>query len=374
MKSFKKFLNKRVLSVSALAKKHGVDTAYIEKQLKRGIAVEHEHTSKLKVARQITLAHLSEDPDYYKKLKKIEKKTIHEGTYHLPDHIIHAVYDLRRQGYGPYTTAAKIRDEHNLGDYSPKTLDAAAEDAKERFPDRYHPRNSSTKRQLWKRKNIDVDKIRHYRENLGLTFKAIAPRVGIHKEYVRQKYNSLPDSKVNPETHRPRNDHDTVSAIIGLSHKGHSAGSIAEFLGHSKNKVIGVLNRTDPKKREDIIRGLNDNPPKEYLEHKDKPVVVKKGGRPSWKGTKKMTEERMSRILEIIKEAKKEPTDHPHEQAKVLYRMLEKHADSVKKTFDGAHPEVQDMVNAYLERIEHVQNRANKVGARVKKPKRKMGF
>jgi hypothetical protein len=74
MKTFKQFLNKRVLTVSALAKKHGVDAEYIERQLKKGIKVEHEHTSKLKVARQIALAHIGEDPDYYKKLKKIEKK------------------------------------------------------------------------------------------------------------------------------------------------------------------------------------------------------------------------------------------------------------------------------------------------------------
>jgi len=74
MKTFKQFLNKRVLTVSALAKKHDVDADYIEKQLKKGIAVEHEHTSKLAVARRIALAHLGEDPDYYKKLKKIEKK------------------------------------------------------------------------------------------------------------------------------------------------------------------------------------------------------------------------------------------------------------------------------------------------------------
>jgi hypothetical protein len=73
MKSFKQFLNKRVLTVSALAKKHDVDKDYIEKQLKKGIKVEHEHTTKLKVARQIALAHLGEDPNYYKKLKKIEK-------------------------------------------------------------------------------------------------------------------------------------------------------------------------------------------------------------------------------------------------------------------------------------------------------------
>ena len=73
MKTFKQFLNKRVLSVSALAKKHKVEPDYIRRQLERGIKVEHEHTTKLRVARQIALAHLGEDPDYYKKLKKVEK-------------------------------------------------------------------------------------------------------------------------------------------------------------------------------------------------------------------------------------------------------------------------------------------------------------
>lgn len=74
MKTFKQFLNKRVLTVSALSKKHKVEPDYIEKQLEKGIKVEHEHTSKLKVARQIALAHLGEDPEYYSKLKRIEKK------------------------------------------------------------------------------------------------------------------------------------------------------------------------------------------------------------------------------------------------------------------------------------------------------------
>lgn len=73
MKTFKQFLNKRVLTVSALAKKHDVDKDYIEKQLQKGIKVEHEHTSKEAVAKQIALAHVGENPDYYKKSKKLEK-------------------------------------------------------------------------------------------------------------------------------------------------------------------------------------------------------------------------------------------------------------------------------------------------------------
>jgi hypothetical protein len=69
MKSFKQFLGSRTLTVSALAKKHNVPEKYIERQLERGIRIEHAHTKKLSVARHIAMAHLSKDADYYKKVK-----------------------------------------------------------------------------------------------------------------------------------------------------------------------------------------------------------------------------------------------------------------------------------------------------------------
>jgi len=43
-------------------------------ELKMGIKVEMEHTSVLSLAKQIALTHLSELPDYYTKLKKVEGK------------------------------------------------------------------------------------------------------------------------------------------------------------------------------------------------------------------------------------------------------------------------------------------------------------
>ncbi len=42
-------------------------------QLKQGIKVEMEHTSSKKVATEIAMDHLTEDPQYYTKLKKVEK-------------------------------------------------------------------------------------------------------------------------------------------------------------------------------------------------------------------------------------------------------------------------------------------------------------
>jgi hypothetical protein len=44
-----------------------------EEQLKIGTEHELEHTDDEDTAREIAMDHLAEDPDYYKKLKKIEK-------------------------------------------------------------------------------------------------------------------------------------------------------------------------------------------------------------------------------------------------------------------------------------------------------------
>lgn len=56
-----------------IADKHGVSVEKIMKELENGVAVEMEHTKCPKVARQIASDHLWERPDYYIKLKKLEK-------------------------------------------------------------------------------------------------------------------------------------------------------------------------------------------------------------------------------------------------------------------------------------------------------------
>jgi len=60
--------------VNEIANKHGVSVEYIKAQLKKGVAVEYEHTDDRSTAIKIALDHLAEDPDYYIKLKKIEAK------------------------------------------------------------------------------------------------------------------------------------------------------------------------------------------------------------------------------------------------------------------------------------------------------------
>jgi hypothetical protein len=45
-------------------------------QLKMGIEIEMEHTDDPKIAKEIALDHLTEDPKYYTKLKKMEKEGV----------------------------------------------------------------------------------------------------------------------------------------------------------------------------------------------------------------------------------------------------------------------------------------------------------
>jgi hypothetical protein len=72
-----------------IAKKHGVSVSSIQKQLNIGIPIEHEHTKDKDLATDIALQHLGEFPDYYTRLKKMEKsakniKEAHEESRFCP--------------------------------------------------------------------------------------------------------------------------------------------------------------------------------------------------------------------------------------------------------------------------------------------------
>jgi hypothetical protein len=67
-----KLLDKPEMTTFQLARKYGVSRQEIDKQLKIGIKVEMEHTSKFDVAKEIALDHLAEKPDYYSRLKRAE--------------------------------------------------------------------------------------------------------------------------------------------------------------------------------------------------------------------------------------------------------------------------------------------------------------
>lgn len=75
-------------SLMDLAKKHTKDRMtqkqsperiekmynHLERQLKKGIKVEMEHTDNKKIAKEIVMDHLTEDPNYYNKLAKIHRE------------------------------------------------------------------------------------------------------------------------------------------------------------------------------------------------------------------------------------------------------------------------------------------------------------
>jgi hypothetical protein len=78
-------------SVEEIAKKHRLDVSFVQNQLEMGVPIEHEHTKDKDIATDIALQHLDEIPDYYTRLKKMEKsaksehrkfKDVNEGTLH----------------------------------------------------------------------------------------------------------------------------------------------------------------------------------------------------------------------------------------------------------------------------------------------------
>jgi len=73
------------LSVEDIAKKFNVPVSKIKQQLQLGIKVESEHTDSKEQQREIAMDHLSEIPDYYDRLKKMEdqgEKTFEEIHIH----------------------------------------------------------------------------------------------------------------------------------------------------------------------------------------------------------------------------------------------------------------------------------------------------
>ena len=87
-----------------------------------------------------------------------------------------------------------------------------------------------------------------------------------------------------------------------------------------------------------------------------------------------MKKERLTNIIGMLKEAKKPTNADRTEHARLLYKMLNNHLDEVKRKLDGAHPDVQDLVKAYEERVHNVLGKANEYGAVSKKKQPKVGF
>lgn len=72
--------DKKIITLPDIERKHNKSKystdyiSFLEKELRKGTVIEKEHTDSIKVARKIAKDNLWEDPNYYKKLTKIETK------------------------------------------------------------------------------------------------------------------------------------------------------------------------------------------------------------------------------------------------------------------------------------------------------------
>lgn len=67
-------LNVPTMTPEQLAKHHNIPLSQVQAAIKKGVKIEQEHTKHLKVANEIARDHIKEDPKYYDKLEKVEKK------------------------------------------------------------------------------------------------------------------------------------------------------------------------------------------------------------------------------------------------------------------------------------------------------------
>tara|TARA_R110000765_G_scaffold232307_1_gene335676 strand:- start:614 stop:1534 length:921 start_codon:yes stop_codon:yes gene_type:complete len=73
------------MSIEDIAAKHSVSVEMIKSQIQLGLKVEKEHTDDIALAMQITLDHLTELPDYYSRLDKMETESITEAKITTTD-------------------------------------------------------------------------------------------------------------------------------------------------------------------------------------------------------------------------------------------------------------------------------------------------
>jgi len=68
-------VNEKPLDISMVGKHNDVpDDKFDQKELAMGIKIEHEHTNEDEIAKRIAKDHLSEIPDYYTRLEKMESE------------------------------------------------------------------------------------------------------------------------------------------------------------------------------------------------------------------------------------------------------------------------------------------------------------
>ena len=71
------------MALNDIAEKHGVSVDILVAEFKKGIQTEMEHTTDREMAKEITMDHLFEDPEYYTKLATVEEYVDDKGVEHV---------------------------------------------------------------------------------------------------------------------------------------------------------------------------------------------------------------------------------------------------------------------------------------------------
>lgn len=117
---YKSILNVKTPSLLKISKKFNVPMGKLQRELRMGIGVEHEHTRNSRVAERIALAHLSEIPDYYsnglKAMEKAGKKRWKNRERPIKESVWPKIKTwLRRHKPGRLTVDAKRSTQRALG-------------------------------------------------------------------------------------------------------------------------------------------------------------------------------------------------------------------------------------------------------------------
>lgn len=88
-----------------------------------------------------------------------------------------------------------------------------------------------------------------------------------------------------------------------------------------------------------------------------------------------LKEERIKNIIFKLTESNKPTKSDKVEHARLAYKLINKHVEELKRAFGGnAHPDVQDAINAQLERSNYILNSLNRMGTGHKNKKGLIGF
>jgi hypothetical protein len=104
--------DRRTPSAITVAKKHGISLSRLRKQLAMGAKIEREHTHSDSKAREIARDHLAEIPDYYTRLKKMEREAGVTEAVNTRAQLMHKLRNMNQRPMFPKQKNRKIPYVH----------------------------------------------------------------------------------------------------------------------------------------------------------------------------------------------------------------------------------------------------------------------